>query len=85
LLGFAKRPQASDLAAILYLIVLYGICGGLVVAARATSLLPLFLPGVGGSALLVILAPLVQVILVGFLLRRRWTAQERALQLSPAV
>jgi hypothetical protein len=84
LLNFAKRPQASDLAAILYLIVLYGICGGLVAAAGATSLLPLFWPGAGGNALVVVLAPLVQVILVAVLLQRRWAAQSRALRLRPA-
>src|SRR5204862_7070196 len=80
LLNFAKRPQAADLAAILYLIVLYGICGGLAATARATSLLPLFWPGVGGNAPLIVLAPLIQVVLVAFLLQRRWTAQARALQ-----
>jgi hypothetical protein len=79
-LSFAKRPQASDLAAILYLIVLYGICGGLAAAARATSLVPLFWPGFGGNALLVVLAPLIQVIPVAFMLQRRWMAQSRALQ-----
>ena len=84
LLNFAKRPKASDLAAILYLIVLYGICGGLVMAAGATALLPLFWPGVGGNALVVVLAPLIQVILVAVLLQRRWAAQSRALQLRPA-
>lgn len=84
LINFAKRPQASDLAAILYLIVLYGICGGLVAAAGATSLLPLFWPGVGRSASVVVLAPFIEVILVAFLLQRRWAAQSRALQLRPA-
>jgi hypothetical protein len=84
LLNFAKRPKAPDLAAILYLIVLYGICGGLAMAARATSLLPLFWPGAGRNALVVVLAPLVQVILAAILLQRRWAAQERALQLRPA-
>src|SRR5262249_19404378 len=74
LLSFAKRAQTSDLAAILYLIVLYGICGGLVAAAGATSLLPLFWPGFGANALVVILAPLVQVVLVALLLQRRWAA-----------
>jgi len=84
LLNFAKRAQASDLAAILYLIVLYGVCGGLVAAAGATSLLPLFWPGFGGNALVVVLAPLVQVVLVAALLQRRWAAHNRALQLRPA-
>lgn len=84
LLSFAKRPKAPDLAAILYLIVLYGICGGLALAAGATSLLPLFWPGAGGNALVVVLAPLIQVILVAILLQRRWAAQNRALQLRPA-
>jgi hypothetical protein len=84
LLNFGKRPKAPDLAAILYLIVLYGICGGLVAAAGARSLLPLFLPGAGSNALVVVLAPLVQVILVAVLLRRRWAAQTRALQPQPA-
>jgi len=84
LLNFAKRPKAPDLAAILYLIVLYGICGGLAMAAGATSLLPLFWPGAGRNALVVVLAPLVQVILAAILLQRRWGAQDRALQLRPA-
>jgi hypothetical protein len=84
LLNFAKRQKASDLGAILYLIVLYGICGGLVTAAGATALLPLFWPGVGGNALVVVLAPLIEVILVAVLLQRRWAAQSRALQLRPA-
>lgn len=84
LLNFAKRPKASDLGAILYLIVLYGICGGLVAAAGATALLPLFWPGVGGNALVVVLAPLIEVILVAVLLQRRWAAHGRALQLRPA-
>jgi len=69
----------------LYLIVLYGVCGGLVAAAGAGSLLPLFLPGVGSNAVVVVLAPLVQVILVAVLLRRRWASQTRALQPQPAV
>jgi hypothetical protein len=80
LLNFGKRPKAPDLAAVLYLIVLYGVCGGLVAAAGARSLLPLFLPGAGSNAVVVILAPLVQVILVAVLLQRRWAAQTRALQ-----
>ena len=80
LLNFGKRPKAPDLAAILYLIVLYGVCGGLVAAAGAGSLLPLFLPGAGSNAVVVVLAPLVQVILVAILLQRRWAAQTRALQ-----
>lgn len=84
LLNFAKHPKAPDLAAILYLIVLYGICGSLATAASATSLLPLFWPGAGGNALVVVLAPLIQVILVAVLLQRRWAAQSRALQLYPA-
>jgi hypothetical protein len=80
LLNFAKRPKAPDLAAILYLIVLYGICGGLVTVAGAGSLLPLFVPGVGSNPVFVVLAPLVQVILVAVLLLQRWTSQMRALQ-----
>jgi hypothetical protein len=44
----------------------------------------LFWPGVGGNALVVVLAPLIQVILVAVLLQRRWAAQSRALQLRPA-
>jgi hypothetical protein len=79
LLNFAKRPKAPDLAAILYLIVLYGICGGLVTVAGAGSLLPLFIPGAGSNAVVVVLAPLVQVILVAVLLQRRWASQMRAL------
>jgi hypothetical protein len=84
LLNFGKRPKAPDLAAVLYLIVLYGVCGGLVAAVGAGSLLPLFLPGVGNNAVVVVLAPLVQVILVAALLQRRWAAQTRALQPQPA-
>ena len=80
LLNFAKRPKAPDLAAILYLIVLYGICGGLVTVAGAGSLLPLFVPGVGSNPIFVVLAPLVQVILVAVLLLQRWASQMRALQ-----
>jgi ABC-type proline/glycine betaine transport system permease subunit len=64
----------------LYLIVLYGVCGGLVATAGAGSLLPLFVPGAGSNAVAVVLAPLVQVALVAVLLRRRWAAQTRALQ-----
>ena len=84
LLNFAKRPKAPDLAAVLYLIVLYGICGGLAMAAGATWLLPLFLPGAARSGLLVVLAPLVQVILAVILLQRCWSAQDRTLELRPA-
>ena len=80
LLNFGKRPKAPDLAAVLYLIVLYGICGGLVAAAGAGSLLPLFLPGAGSSAVVVVVAPLAQAILVVALLQRRWASQMRALQ-----
>jgi hypothetical protein len=80
LLNFGKRPKAPDLAAVLYLIVLYGVCGGLVATAGAGSLLPLFVPGAGSNAVAVVLAPLVQVVLVAVLLRRRWAAQTRALQ-----
>ena len=80
LLNFSKRPKAPDLAAILYLIVLYGICGGLVTVAGAGTLLPLFVPGAGSNAVFVALAPLVQVILVAVLLQRRWASQMRALQ-----
>jgi hypothetical protein len=72
LLNFGKRPKAPDLAAVLYLIVLYGVCSGLFTAAGAGAMLPLFLPGVGSNAAVVILAPLVQVILVALLLQRRW-------------
>jgi ABC-type proline/glycine betaine transport system permease subunit len=60
--------------------VLYGVCGGLFAAAGAGSLLPLFLPGVGSNAVVVVLAPLVQVVLVAILLQRRWAWQTRALQ-----
>jgi hypothetical protein len=84
LLNFGKRPKAPDLAAILYMIVLYGICGGLAVAAGAGSLLPLFLPGTANNAVVVVLAPLVEVILVAVLLQRRWAAQTRALRPQPA-
>lgn len=80
LLNFGKRPKAPDLATVLYLIVLYGVCGGLFAAAGAGSLLPLFLPGVGSNAVVVVLAPLVQVVLVAVLLQRRWASQTRALQ-----
>jgi hypothetical protein len=83
LLNFGKRPKAPDLTAVLYLIVLYGVCGGLVAAAGAGLLLPLFLPGVGSNAVVVVLAPLVQVILVAVLLRRRWASQTPALQPQP--
>jgi hypothetical protein len=80
LLNFGKRPKAPDLAAVLYLIVLYGVCGGLFAAAGAGSLLPLFLPGVGSNAVVVVLAPLVEVALAAVLLQRRWASQTRALQ-----
>jgi hypothetical protein len=80
LLNFGKRPKAPDLAAVLYLIVLYGVCGGLFAAAGAGSLLPLFLPGVGSNAVVVVLAPLVEVALAAILLQRRWASQTRALQ-----
>jgi hypothetical protein len=80
LLNFGKRPKAPDLAAVLYLIVLYGVCSGLFTAAGAGALLPLFLPGVGSNAAVAILAPFVQVILVAILLWRRWASQMRALQ-----
>jgi hypothetical protein len=80
LLNFAKRPKAPDLAAILYLIVLYGICGGLATVVGAGELLPLFVPGAGSNAVFVVLAPLVQVVLVAVLLQRRWASQMQALQ-----
>ena len=49
-------------------------------AAGAGSLLAVFLPGAGSDPLLVIIAPLVQVALVGILLLRRWRWHARALQ-----
>ncbi|MGH6927169.1 MAG: hypothetical protein ACREEV_02540, partial [Dongiaceae bacterium] len=83
-LNFAARPKAPDLTAAVYLVVLYVVCGGLVAAAGATSLLPVFLPGAGSDPLLVMIAPLVQVVLVATLLLRRWRWHARALQLRPA-
>jgi hypothetical protein len=82
-LNFALRPRAPDLAAILYLIVLYVVLGGLVAAAGGASLLPVFFPGAGSSATFVVLAPLVQVVLVALLLWRRWASQARAMQPAP--
>lgn len=83
-LNFAARPKAPDLTAALYLVVLYVVCGGLVLAAGAGSLLPVFLPGAGTNPILVVIAPLVQVVLVAILLLRRWRWHARALQLQPA-
>lgn len=84
LLNFGKRPKAPDLAAFLYLIVLYVVCGGLAASAGAGALLPLFLPGAGTNAVAVVVAPLLQVVLVAVLLQRRWTAQIGALRPHPA-
>ncbi len=83
-LNFAARPKAPDLTAAVYLVVLYVVCGGLVTAAGAGSLLAVFLPGAGSDPLLVVIAPLVQVALVAILLLRRWRWHARALQLRPA-
>jgi hypothetical protein len=83
-LNFAARPKAPDLTAAVYLVVLYVVCGGLVVAAGAGSLLAVFLPGAGTDPVLVVIAPLVQVALVAILLLRRWRWHARALQLRPA-
>jgi len=84
LLNFAQRPKAPDLTAVLYLIVLYGVGGGLAIVLGAYRLLPWFVPGAGGNGLLVMLAPLIEVLAVFALLWRRWTAQGRALQPQPA-
>jgi hypothetical protein len=83
-LNFAARPKAPDLTAAVYLVVLYVVCGGLVTAAGAGSLLAVFLPGAGTDPVLVMVAPLVQVALVAILLLRRWRWHAVALQLRPA-
>lgn len=83
-LNFAARPKAPDLTAVLYLNVLYVVCGGLVIVTGANSLLAMFLPGAGSNPVLVIVAPLAQLAFVAILLLRRWQWHARALQLRPA-
>ena len=83
-LNFAPRPKAPDLTAAVYLVVLYVVCGGLAMAAGAMTLLPVFLPGAGSNAALVMGAPLAQLALVAILVLRRWRWHARALELRPA-
>lgn len=84
LLNFADRPKAPDLTAALYLLVLYGVGSGLVLAVGAVELLPLFIPGASGHALTAIGAPAIELAAVAFLLRRRWIAAAGRLAAEPA-
>lgn len=84
LLNFATRPKAPDLTAAIYLLVLYGVGSGLALAVGAVAALPLFIPGAGGHALVVILAPAAELAVVLFLLRRRWIAASGRLAAEPA-
>ena len=79
LLNFSTRPRNPDLAAILYLIVLYVVGGGLAVAIGAYQLMPWFMPG-AGDGLLTVVAPLLEAVAVFALVWQRWIAQSRALQ-----
>src|SRR5262249_60110013 len=47
LLNFSTRPRNPDMAAILYLIVLYVVGGGLAAAVGAYQLMAWFIPGAG--------------------------------------
>jgi hypothetical protein len=79
LLNFSTRPKNPDLTAILYLIVLYVVGGGLAAAIGAPQLLPWFIPG-AGNGLLTLVAPLLEAIAVFALVWQRWVAQGHALQ-----
>ena len=79
LLNFSMRPRNPDLAAILYLIVLYVVGGGLAAAAGAYQLMAGFIPG-AGNGLLTVVAPLLEAVAVFALVWQRWIAQSRVLQ-----
>ena len=84
LLNFAPRPKSPDLAAMLYLIVLYGVGGGLAIVLGTYQLLPWLIPGAGGNGLTVLAAPLIEIVVVFALVWRRWVAQDQALRPQPA-
>jgi hypothetical protein len=71
-LNFARKPRRADLAALIYLALLYGVAGGITIAADLTLLQPFFLP-LPSAAPLVTLGPVfLEAVAVGLLLGWRW-------------
>jgi hypothetical protein len=79
-LNFSAQRRRADLAALLYLALAYGPLAALLAAIPAPLLLGFFLPMPAAHAAMTIVPVAAEVVVLLFLLRRRWAAAERSLQ-----
>jgi hypothetical protein len=79
-LNFSAQRRRADLAALLYLALAYGPLAALLAAIPAPLLLGFFLPMPAAHAAMTIVPVAAELVVLLFLLRRRWTAAERSLQ-----
>src|SRR5213078_155458 len=79
-LNFAARRRRADLAALLYLALAYGPLAALLAAIPAPLLLTFVMPMPMEHAAMTILPVAVELVVLLFLLRRRWVAAGRSLQ-----
>ncbi len=74
----SRSAQRADLTAMVYLLVLYWLLPALIGLSGNTALFILFVPGKGAEGLLPLLPPLLELILVLWLLRRAWVRNWQA-------
>jgi len=79
-LNFASKRRRADLAAVLYLALAYGPLAALLTAIPAPLLLTFVLPMPTEHAAMTILPVAAELVVLLFLLRRRWVAAGRSLQ-----
>ena len=79
-LNFASKRRRADLAALLYLALAYGPLAALLTAIPAPLLLTFVLPMPMEHAAMTILPVAAELVVLLFLLRRRWVAAGRSLQ-----
>jgi hypothetical protein len=83
-LNFGRVSRRADLAAFIYLVVLYGPLPGIVVALGLRPLASIFYPASMGSALLTLGPPAIEAVAMIALLAVRWRAANRSIR-PPAV
>lgn len=71
-LNFARKPRRADTAAFIYLALLYGVVGGITVAADLRALQPFFLPLPGAGPLATLAPVALEVAAMWMLLAWRW-------------
>ncbi len=79
-LNFGRRARRADLAAFIYLVVLYGPLPGIIVAVGLRPLATIFYPASMGSALLTVGPPAIEAAVMIGLLAVRWQAANRSIR-----